>query len=565
MIFKLFNILKSFDTNLKKKAITLLFISSLIIPLEFLSIAAIIPLFSSIFETTSSNSILNFKFLELGFLSEDRIINALILLMTLFFLKNFFLSLFIKKKYNYIFLIEKQISHMIFFNYLSSNYDFYIKNDSSTVIRNIINEVSFFTKNYLLSIIDLILESFALITIAIFLIIYDPKTTLLLLGFLSLITYTIDRIKKKRIQIIGIKRHNYQKYILQVLSATFKGVKEIKANFLEKKMLDVFDKRNFVKLFHEQKMSYYSSLPRLLFELVCIFSLAVIVFINKDGNSNIGEIIAVYAFATFRLIPSFVKLTMIFQNLTHAQPSVEVVENHYLKKQNEIKYNMKKMDEMLIKIKNNDYKKFDTLKIVIDEFKYDHDIILKNFDLEIKSGDKICIAGKSGSGKTTLIDIITGIINHAGLKFILDGKELKENIFFQKSTFSYIPQNPTIFQTSIQDNITLFDEKIDKDKYNKSIKLSRADFVENFKDRDYKELSENGSNLSGGQIQRIFIARAIYSDKNIIIFDESTNELDSVTENKIVEDILKLPQTVIFITHKEDIKKKFSKIIQIDK
>lgn len=565
MIFKLFNVFKSFDANLKKKAVILLFISFLIIPLEFLSIAAIIPLFSSIFETTSSNSILNFKFLELSFLSENRITNALILLMSLFFLKNFFLSLFFKKKYNYIFLIQKQISHMIFFNYLSSNYNFYIKNDSSSVIRNIINEVSFFTKNYLLSIIDLILESFALITIAIFLIIYDPKTTLLLLGFLSLITYSIDRIKKKKIQTIGIKRHNYQKYILQVLSATFKGVKEIKANFLEKKMLDVFDKRNFVKLFHEQKMSYYSSMPRLLFELVCIFALSAIVFLNKDGTSNIGEIIAVYTFATFRVMPSFVKLTMIFQNLTHSQPSVEVIEKHYLKKQDEIKHNMKKMDEMLTKIKNNDYKTFNTLKIKIDEFKYDHDVILKKFNLEIKSGDKICIAGKSGSGKTTLVDIITGIINHNDLKFTLDGKELKENIFFQKSTFSYIPQNPTVFQTSIQNNITLFDENIDLEKYNKSIELSRADFVKNFEERDFKEVSENGTNMSGGQIQRIFIARAIYSNKNIIIFDESTNELDSITENKIVDDILKLPQTVIFITHKEDIKKKFSRIIQIEK
>ena len=565
MIFRLFNVLKSFDTSLKKKAILILLISLLIIPLEFLSIAAIIPLFSSIFETDSSNSILSFKFLEFNIFSENRITNALILLMSLFFLKNFFLSFFFKKKFNYIFLIQNQISHMIFFNYLSENYNFYIKNDSSTVIRNIINEVSFFTKNYLLSIIDLILESLALITIAVFLIIYDPKTTLLLLGFLSFITYSLDKIKKKKIQSIGIKRHNYQKYILQVLSSTFKGVKEIKANFLEKKMLDVFNKRIFIKLFHEKKMSFLSSIPRLFFELVCIFALSAIVFLNKDGGTNLGEIIAVYTFATFRVMPSFVKITMILQNLTHAKPSVDVIDKHYLKKQNEIKSNMRKMNEMLLKIKGNNFKKFNTLKISIDEFKYDQDIILKNFNLDIKSGDKICIAGKSGSGKTTLVDIITGIINHSGLNFIVDGEELKENIFFQKSTFSYIPQNPTVFQTSIQNNITLFDENIDETKYKKSIELSRADFVKNFDERDYKEVSENGTNISGGQLQRIFIARAIYSDKNIIIFDESTNELDSSTEHKIVDDILKLPQTIIFITHKEEIKKKFSKIIQIGK
>ncbi len=555
-------ILKSLDKSLRNKVIFISLISLMVIPLEFLSIAAVIPLFASIFDNTTSNSIIDFSFLEFNFFGENRITNALLLLMFLFLLKNLFLGFFFKKKFNYIFLIQKQISRMIFFNYLSSNYNFYIKNDSATIIRNVINEVSFFTKGYLLSIIDLILESLALITIAVFLIIYDPKTTISLLIFLSLITYIIDRVKKGKIEQIGIKRFNYNKYIIQILSATYKGIKEIKANFLERKMLDEFDKKIFIKLFHEKKMSFLSSIPRLLFELVCIFALSAIVFLNKDSGTNLGEIIAVYTFATFRVMPSFVKLTLILQTMTHAKPSVEVVKDHYLKKQDEIKRNLKRMNEMLAENKNHE--KLNSLQIKIDKFKYDQDIIIKNFDLEIKKGEKICIGGKSGSGKTTLIDIITGIVECKNLKFILNGNELKENQFLQKRIFSYIPQNPTVFQTSVQDNITLFDEKIDNEKYKKAIELSRSDFIKDFEERDFKEISENGTNLSGGQIQRIFIARAIYSNKEIIIFDESTNELDFKTENHIVEDILKLPQTVIFITHKEEIKKKFSKIINIE-
>ena len=529
MIRKIINIFKSFDLSLKKKAINIFLISLIIIPLEFLSIAAIIPLFSSIFENTTTNSVIDFSFLEFDFFGDNRVTNALILLLLLFFLKNFFLAFFFKKKFNYIFLIQKQISRMIFFNYLSQNFNFYVKNDSSTIIRNIINEVSFFTKGYLLGIIELVLEMLAIITIAIFLVIYDPKTTISLIIFLSSITYLIDKVKKDRIKKIGIKRFDYNRYIIQILGATFKGIKEIKANFLEKKMLDEFDKRSSIKLFHEQKMSFISSLPRLLFELVCIVALSAIVFLNKDRGSNLGEIIAVYTFATFRLMPSFVKLTMVLQTMTHTQPSVEVVKDHYLKKQDEIKRNLKKMDEMLNQNKN--FEKLNTLRIKIDQFGYDQNVIIKNFDLEIKKGEKICISGKSGSGKTTLIDIITGIIQCEKLKFILNGNEQKENQSFQKRTFTYIPQNPTVFQTSIQDNITLFDEKIDNEKYAKSIELSRSDFVKNFEERDFKEISENGTNLSGGQIQRIFIARAIYSNKEILIFDESTNERTSIKKN----------------------------------
>ena len=559
-----FQILKSLDSNLKKKAVKIFLISLMIVPLEFLSIAAVIPLFSSIFESTSTNSVIDFSFLEINFYRENRIANALILLLLIFFSKNLFLAFFFKKKFHYIFLIKKHISRMIFFNYLSSNYNFYVKNDSATVIRNIMNEVSYFTSGYLLAIVELVLELLALVTLAVFLIIYDTKTTISLLIFFTLVTYIVDRVKKNKITEIGIKRFDYNRYIIQILSATFKGIKEIKANFLENKMFAEFNKRNFIKIFHEQKMAYISSLPRLLFELVCIVALSAIVFLNKDKVSNLGEIIAVYTFATFRVMPSFVKITMILQSMTHAKLSVETIRDHYLKKKDEIKNNLKKMEKMLDENKTKNFEKLRSLDIKIDEFKYDQNIILKNFNLEIKKGEKICISGKSGSGKTTLIDIITGIIASKNLKFNLNGKELMDNQSFQKRTFSYIPQNPTIFQTSIQENITLFDEEVDEEKYKKSIELSRADFIKDFEERNFVEIAEDGTNLSGGQLQRIFIARAIYSDKEILIFDESTNELDFKTEDKIVDDILKLPKTVIFITHKEEIKKKFTKIIQIE-
>ena len=99
----------------------------------------------------------------------------------------------------------------------------------------------------------------AIITIDIFLIIYDPITTISLIIFLSSITYLIDKVKKDRIKEIGIKRFDYNRYIIQILGATFKGIKEIKANFLDEKMLDEFDKRSSFKLFQSKKCIYFIS------------------------------------------------------------------------------------------------------------------------------------------------------------------------------------------------------------------------------------------------------------------------------------------------------------------
>ena len=292
-------------------------------------------------------------------------------------------------------------------------------------------------------------------------------------------------------------------------------------------------------------------------------ALALIVYFNKDSNTNVGEMIAVYAFATFRIMPSFVKLTLILQTFKLSKASINVMENEYLNKRDKILNKIQTNNEMLNKIKQDEKDKFDELKISIDEFKYDKEIILKDINLNIFAGDKICISGKSGSGKSTLVDIITGIVDHKDLKIFYDGNEIKDNIFFQKKNFSYVPQRPSIFQTTIKENITLFDDDIDQLRYDIALKLSRLDFINYLADKDNTILSENGDNVSGGQLQRIFLARAIYSNKNILIFDESTNELDSKTENEIVDDILNLPQSVLFITHKEDIKKKFPKIFEI--
>ena len=566
MISSLVKVYQNIDSKLRNRAILLLILSLIVIPIEFLSIAVIIPIFSIIFETTTqNNSIINFEFLNLFFNHENKIEITLIMLTIIFFAKNVFLTIIFKLKFSYIFLIQKQISRLLFFKYLSSSYNFHLQNDSSTIIRNITNEINIFTRAFLLSILDLTLESIILITICVFLLIYDPQTTILIIIVLILTTYITDKVKKKKINNLATQKQSANKYVLQLISAVFNGIKEVKVNVLERKMLKAFDKLNSVRLLNDEKISFYAAVPRLLFEFICILVLVGIILIKKDDGTNIGEAIAVYTFAILRIMPSFIRLAIILQNIRVSKPSVKIIEEHLFDNKNQILLDLKKNEEIINKIKTNQLHKFNYVKFTIDKFTYDKEIIFENFDLDIKANDKICISGKSGSGKSTLINIITGLVNCENLKISIDGKKIENNEHFQKSSFSYMPQNSTIFQTTIEENITLFDNNIDLEKYKKAVLLSRCDFIENFKEKNQTIIAEEGGNMSGGQLQRIFIARAIYSNKKILIFDESTNQLDHSTENEIVNDILKLPKTIIFVTHKEKIKEKFSKIIELNK
>jgi ATP-binding cassette, subfamily B, bacterial PglK len=562
-LIKFFQILNS---KLRKRAILLLILSLFIIPLELLSIAIIIPIFSIIFQPTAqTNLFISLDFLNQILSHEYKIEIILIILIMIFLVKNIFLAFFIKLKVRYVFLIQEYVSHHIFFKYLNSDYNFQLKNDSSTIARNIITEINIFTRSFFLSALDLIMENIVLITICIFLLIYDFKTTILIISILGLSTYVIQKNKKKRINEFALRKQVANKYVLQLISAVFNGIKEIKVNFLETKILNKFDKLNSTRLLNDASISFHAAMPRLLFEFISIFAIVMIILLKNDEAFNIGEAIAVYTFAIFRVMPSFIKIAIILQNLTVSKPSIKIIEDHFIKNKNEIKIAMRKNEEMTYKINNNHIQKFNHVKFMIDKFKYDKEIILKNFVLDIEENDKICISGKTGVGKSTLINIVTGIVDCKNLKIIINNKKVDDNLLFQKSSFSYMPQSSTIFQATIEENITFFDDNIDEEKYRRAVALSKCDFIEKFREKNQTIVAEDGANMSGGQLQRIFIARAIYSDKKILIFDESTNQLDDSIENQIVNDILNLPKMVIFVTHKENIKKKFNKVIELNR
>lgn len=188
--------------------------------------------------------------------------------------------------------------------------------------------------------------------------------------------------------------------------------------------------------------------------------------------------------------------------------------------------------------------------------------IFKNLNLNIASKKNIGIVGKSGSGKSTLIDIISNILILENGKLKYNGKlKLKKS----KPEISYIPQKTNIFTKSIRDNIVL-DKKFNLKKFKKICGICEIDEFVNSLDKGYNTIISENS-LSGGQIQRIGIARGIYQGANVLIFDESTNSLDNETEKKILDKIMLnfKDKTIIFSTHKISNLKKFDKIFLLKK
>ena len=194
--------------------------------------------------------------------------------------------------------------------------------------------------------------------------------------------------------------------------------------------------------------------------------------------------------------------------------------------------------------------------------------ILKDIDLEIKKGSKIAIVGSSGSGKSTLLDLILGVLKPVSGQVFYDNHNIiSHNLDYQKLV-GYIPQSIFLIDDTMKNNIGfgLNTNDINNEMAQNAIKKSALDdFVKSLPKGLETIVGERGVKLSGGQIQRIGIARALYNNPEILILDEATSALDMATEKKIMDSIILLnkDKTIIIVTHRFESVKNCDEVYEI--
>ncbi|AHB41590.1 hypothetical protein P148_SR1C00001G0801 [candidate division SR1 bacterium RAAC1_SR1_1] len=187
-------------------------------------------------------------------------------------------------------------------------------------------------------------------------------------------------------------------------------------------------------------------------------------------------------------------------------------------------------------------------------FNYGEKNIFENFSLTITGGQKIAFVGESGSGKTTLIKLISGYIHPTKGKITIDNQNLQETSlksYYHK--IGYLTQDPNVFDGTILDNLLYgTKKKVSKNEIQTAIKLSKCDFISQFKDGLETQIGEKGVRLSGGQKQRLAIAKLFLKNPHIIFLDEPTSALDSMSEEQITQAFNNLfkNRTVIVAAHR---------------
>ena len=519
--------------------------------LETLGIGLIIPFMQTLIADEMNYYIIEFLN-NFGIYPNSRNNLVLILISALLFVYTFkviFLTLVSYVQTKVFANTRVALSNRLYEIYLNKPYSFHLNNNSSKLIRNI-NEIPLVV-HVLKSSILLVTEVVVFLGVSAFVIIYEPMGSIgviLFLGFFGYLFFKKIQTKEKE---WGKTRQAHTGFSLKYLQEGFGAIKDIKILQRSNEMIKKFTENNKIINLAEFKHNFVDSLPRLWLEWLVIIGFVLLILLmlfQYKELSYIVPLLGLFAAAAFRLMPSLTRIMNSIQVILYNRAAVDSVFKEFSQINFEKNINKTSTKKILLNkeivLKNVNFKYSDT-----------GPLILKDINLNIKSGTAVGLMGESGIGKTTLINIILGLIQPTSGAVYVDDVNVFENIKSWQNQIGYVPQNIFLTDDTIKKNIAfaLPEEKINNASINKAVLNAKLDGLINELGAGLDtKVGESGDRISGGQRQRIAIARALYKEPKVFILDECTNSLDSKTEKQILNEVnaLKGKKTIIMIAHR---------------
>ncbi|MGP1612359.1 MAG: ABC transporter ATP-binding protein [Catonella sp.] len=442
--------------------------------------------------------------------------------------------------------------------FLNRPYEFFLNTESGEILRVIQSDVPS-TYALLTTVLGMFTESVVALSISITIFIIDPIMTIFVIVMMGIVMIAISKlvkpILKKKGEELLIHNSLMYKWLLQSIS----GIKEIKVGNKEDFFKINFEISGKKSISAEKWRAVFSNIPRLMIEMVSVCStLAFIAFMIYKGKEieTLVPTLGAFAMAAMKLMPSANRIIAGINQVVFQLPSLnKLLEDIELFEEDEIKYAAYRKDSNRKTVKKLTFNNKIELKDVTYSYQNSDKLILDKANMTIPIGKSIGIIGVSGAGKTTAVDIILGILLAKKGEVLVDGVNVMDHYQEWISNIGYIPQNIFMLDDDIKSNIA-FGVKSDEQDDNRIWQAIREaqleDFVKGLKDGIHTQIGERGMRLSGGQKQRIGIARALYSNPEVIIFDEATSALDSETESAVMSSINSLhgKKTMIIIAHR---------------
>ena len=498
------------------------------------------------------------KFLLFQSLFSKKSLLLISLFLILFGLKNWLGYLISKSENTFFYDVASRLSRRNILHYLKDSYIKFINIDSSVYIRKISQQPIEFSNYILINVQQVIAQSILIFFTIVGILFYHPVIFLslfiLLVPPVVLLAFFI-RNKLKQVRASSKKTSQM----------TLQYLKESLAGFVES---NVYDKNEFFggRYYQYQKQlneniatqQTLQGLPPRLIEVFAVLGFLILIAVYKwSANAKHVSLldIGVFMTASYKIIPGMVKIL----NSTGQIKTYEFTLNDLLLP-----------DEHIINEQINQSKRpICSIKFENVSFKFKENPVINNLCFEISQGDFVGISGRSGLGKTTIINLMLGFLEQESGYILINDKTTntaERQLFWQN--ISYVKQQPFLINDSIRKNITLTDEGYDADKLMETMIFCGIESMFDQNDDGIDKLiTENGKNISGGQRQRLALARALYHDFDLLILDEPFSEIDERAENVLLGNIKSLAKTgkmILMITHNKASLSFCNKIISLD-
>jgi ABC-type multidrug transport system fused ATPase/permease subunit len=548
------NTLAVLDKKEKKRFGILIMLDIIVSMVDIISLALLLWIIQFYIQPGQTNSL---SFLP-AWLANPNSVLFIAVFVLLFGLKNWAAFLIARANYRFISKVAIRISHNNLVNYQQAAFEAFVNTDSSVHVSNICYKPFEFCQHMLAGIQQIITQlSLILITITA-IILFNAQLFLLLLIILLPPVIVVFYFIKKR---LGAVKRNIQssnersfQYLFDALKGYVEGNVYNRNDFFLQRFIR-FRKKFSGYLFDSLALQ---TMPGRIIEIFAVLGLFMLILIAKwYGSNDSNTLITIGAFmaAAYRIIPGIVKVINTSGQLRAYEFSITGATA------------TKKADQPLSA--NTMATGIDSVELKNISFQYPGQQVLKDFSLTITKGDFIGISGESGKGKTTLLNLLLGFLPAEKGEILVNGMQVDEHALKNYwPSIAYVRQQAFLIHDTLARNITLEEEQYNQALLQDAVKISGLEgVIAKFPEGIEKLVTENGRNISGGQQQRIAIARALYKNAGLILLDEPFNELDEEATDTLLQHFSKLAaagKSVVMITHDKKSLSYCNKIISLN-
>lgn len=527
--------------------------------LEVLGVAAIVPILNMMLDMELTREKWYVRpFIDLFHIETDQEVIRLICcgVIAIYFFKNIY-NIF----YNWVYLkyankVQRELSFRVLDAYMKQGYIFFVENNTSALLQGLNGDISA-VYNIIKSIYAVLTKAFTIICIGIYIFIQFSDLAVVLCGLTVLCLVLLQVFYRKPMSVNGRMNRQLAQMAYKISIEAIQGNKEIiamhKQDYFSKYYTKVIAERNKTNV----KVELGTLSPAYVIEMICIVGMmtAIAVKIGRvDDVSGLITNLSTIAVGAFRILPALGGITSGINTITMYTTQLNGT-YHTLQtvKRLEEKEKEKGTNETLRELVRFEKE----LEVCGVTFGYPggEGNVLNRVDLRIKKGESIALIGPSGAGKTTLADILLGLLKPQEGKVLMDGKDIGELGENWSRIVGYVPQTMYLIDDTVKNNVAFGEpeQEIDETRVWEVLRIAQMDtYIKGLKNGIDTKVGEMGVNFSGGQRQRMAIARALYRNPDILILDEATAALDNETEAEVMRAIEALQgyKTLIIVAHR---------------